>query len=303
MTGAGYALRRQTLRPDTFTVSQLRDCYIEFRILNASVSEASTAAKPRSKPGGSYMLQLDIQPALIDQVHDQLLGAIADGTLAVRAAADAGERGGDAGRVAPARQSRPAGAQAARVPDRARQARAAGCAARRSPHSRALPGARGAGRAGGAAGGSARASPARRRRAERGAAEAALAAGREARRTHAAVAADRCRCRLPLGDPYAFRQSRHRRDRRRPVAAFQALHGAGAVGFGRACALLGRARGDPRSHSRRRRAERRKNAHAVIRPPPEKRPRCVSTQNINKHRPMRNDVRPGGSDTNQGGRP
>lgn len=28
------------------------------------------------------MLQLDIQPALIDQVHDRLLGAIADGTLA-----------------------------------------------------------------------------------------------------------------------------------------------------------------------------------------------------------------------------
>ena len=28
------------------------------------------------------MLQLDIQPALIDQVHDKLLGAIADGTLA-----------------------------------------------------------------------------------------------------------------------------------------------------------------------------------------------------------------------------
>jgi DNA-binding FadR family transcriptional regulator len=27
------------------------------------------------------MLQLDIQPALIDQVHDRLLGAIADGTL------------------------------------------------------------------------------------------------------------------------------------------------------------------------------------------------------------------------------
>src|SRR5262245_50506557 len=27
------------------------------------------------------MLQLDIQPALIDQVHDKLLGAIADGTL------------------------------------------------------------------------------------------------------------------------------------------------------------------------------------------------------------------------------
>ena len=26
------------------------------------------------------MLQLDIQPALIDQVHDRLLGAIADGT-------------------------------------------------------------------------------------------------------------------------------------------------------------------------------------------------------------------------------
>ena len=30
---------------------------------------------------GALMLQLAIQPALIDQVHDRLLDAIADGTL------------------------------------------------------------------------------------------------------------------------------------------------------------------------------------------------------------------------------
>ena len=197
------------------------------------------------------MLQLDIQPALIDQVHDKLLGAIADGTLA------SGQRLTQESVAAMLGVSRQPVSHALQVLKRRgfliehgkRGLQVAPLDGRRIRELYLVRE---------ALDGLAARLAAQRVKSRRGNGggvwrRRSCAGDRpEVRRTHPPGAADRCRCGLPLGDPCAFGQPCDRGNRRRPVAAFPALHGAGAVGVGRAGPLLGRARSDPGGHSGRR---------------------------------------------------